>query len=77
MSSLLTLGRIWIVAIGVPGADLSILTVDQNFTLLGLSNAACCFSGFLLGSVMRGIFQIPLTTYCPTIIPLYNVLVLT
>ena len=77
MSSLLTLGWIWIVAVGVPGADPSILTMDQNFTLLVLSNAACCFSGFLLGSVMRGIFRIPLTTYCPTIIPLYNVLVLT
>lgn len=65
MSSLLTLGRIWIVAVGVPGADLSILTMDQNFTLLVLSNAACCFSGFLLGSVMRGIFRIPLPHVLP------------
>ena len=28
VSSLLTLGWIWIVAVGVPGADLSILTMD-------------------------------------------------
>lgn len=28
VSSLLTLGWIWIVAVGVPGADLTILTMD-------------------------------------------------
>jgi hypothetical protein len=59
--------RAGVIAVAIPVPDLSVLTVDEEFTLVGLSDPPTCCLGGTLGTVVGDGGRKPLLLHCPTI----------